>query len=211
MNAFWGHLIRAIAGSIAISLASPVTALAEDAAPTLSYTYLGAGYEWGDSRCAVEPTEAGVSGYTVDGSVGIFRFLHLTGRYYDGDTDSGNNDLTCYEVGGGLSYTLTEGADIVLRGYYVDVDYDGSSGDADGFEPELLVRFAISDRAEIDVGMAYFDMDDDSGEDFNNTEVRINLGYEVLPWLALRVGGAIFDEDSSVNAGIRANFGGSLF
>lgn len=33
----------------------------------------------------------------------------------------------------------------------------------------------------------------------------------VLPWLAIRVGVSVFDDDSSFNAGVRAYFGGNLF
>lgn len=210
MTAFWGHLRLGLQGIFLAAIVAPTAALADDG-PSPRYTYLGAGYEWGDSRCAIEPSDGGLSGYTAEGSLGVFKFLHITGRYYDGETDVGSVDLTCSEIGGGLTYSIAPSADIVLRGYWVNIDSDDVSGDADGFEPELGVRFAASDRAEIDVAMAYFDLEDDANEDVTNTEIRAHLNYSFLPWLALRVGGSVFDDDSSLEAGIRGYFGGNLF
>lgn len=210
MSAFWGHFRRGLRGIFLVAVLAPAMARADDG-PSPRYTYLGAGYEWGDSRCAVEPADGGLGGYTAEGSLGLFKFLHITGRYYDGDTDVGSVDLTCSEIGGGLSYSVAARADIVLRGYWVNVDSDDVDGDADGFEPELGVRFVASDRAEIDVTMAYFDIEDDADEEATNTEIRANLNYHVLPWLALRVGGSIFDSDSGVQVGIRGYFGDNLF
>jgi hypothetical protein len=211
MNAFWGHLLRGIVGTLAIGVIGPVTALAEDAGPAPRYTYLGAGYEQGDSRCAVEPEDEGLNGYTAEASVGIFDFLHLIGAYYDGETDESNLDGECYEIGLGVSYSLAAGTDIVLRGYWVEAESDDVSLDADGFEPELLVRHMISDRAEVNVGVAYYDMEDDANNDFDNTEVRLALVYNVLPWLAVRAGGSVIDDDKSFSAGVRAYFGDKLF
>lgn len=209
-----------LAGLFATSLLLSAAAAAEGQGPR--YTYLGAGYEWGDSRCAVQPTDGGVTGYAVEGSVGLLDWLHLTGTYYDGDFDQKYEnddgdilktsiDLKCYEIGGGLSYTFAPGADVVLRGHYVKVDSDDVSAEADGFEPQLLVRYMISDKTEIEVGMNYFDMNPDEGDSFSNTEVRIGLTYSVLPWLAIRAGGSVFDDDAAINAGVRAYFGGNLF
>jgi len=212
MRSVSGRLTQGLAGVLLATAIFPATVLAEDAAPR--YTYIGAGYERGRSKCAIEPKNTKLEGYTAEASVGIFDFLHLTGAYYDGETTgtpegfAGKPDGTCYELGAGLSYTFAPGADLVLRGYWVhvDIDVDGASVDDDGFEPELLVRYAVSDRAEIQVGMAYYDIGDE-----NNTEIRTYLVYNVLPWLAIRAGGSVFDEDTSLSAGIRAYFGGNLF
>jgi hypothetical protein len=119
--------------------------------------------------------------------------------------------VKCYELGAGLSYSFAHGADVVLRGNYVKVESDDVSGDADGFEPQLLVRYMMSDKAEIEVGMTYFDIDDDEGDSVSNTEIRVGIAYHVLPWLALRAGGSVFDDDSAFNAGVRAYFGSNLF
>jgi hypothetical protein len=180
--------------------------------PSPRYTYLGAGYDWGDSKCGVELQNEGVSGYTAEGSLGVFSLLHVIGSYYDGETDGSTSlDLKCYELGAGLSYSFAPGADIVLRGSYVKVESDDVSGDADGFEPELLVRYMISDKTEIHAGMAYYDIEDDDNLDVDNSEIRLGLVYNVLPWLALRAGGVVFDDDTSVNAGVRINLGNNLF
>jgi hypothetical protein len=210
MKAFWGHCFKGIAVALALSMAGPAVVLAQESSDTPRYTYLGAGYDEGDSKCGIEPPDEGLNGFTAEASVGIFDFLHVLGSYYDGETDETNLDGECYEVGLGFTYSLATGTDLVLRGYWVEVDTD-DFGDADGFEPELLVRHMISDRAEINVGAAYYDMEDDANNDFDNTEVRIALVYDILPWLAVRAGGSVFDDDKAFNAGVRAYFGSSLF
>lgn len=228
MSAFWGQLFRTVAGLAAIGMVGPATVLAEDA-PAPRYTYFGAGYESADTKCAVSPSSQsgsglaptdssnneGMSGYTAEGSVGLFSLgalnsVHLIGAYFDGDTDNSNVDIKCVELGAGVSYNFTPGADIVLRGYWVHADSDNFSGSADGFEPELQLRFAASDRAEINVGLAYYDMEKDSA-DFDSTETRIALIYNVKPWLGLRIGGVIFDDEAAFQAGVRGYFGGNLF
>lgn len=194
---------RGVSGIVAGALLLPAAVLAQDA-PTPRYTYFGAGYESADSKCAIERQIEGVEGYTVEGSLGIFRFLHLTGAYFDGDTDGSSLDVTCYELGAGLSYRAATGTDIVLRAHYVNAELDND--DEDGFKPELLVRHMISDRTEVEAGIAYYDVGSE-----NNTEVRASLVYNVLPWLAVRAGGSVFDNDSSFFAGIRVYLGDHLF
>jgi hypothetical protein len=201
--------VAATAGA-ALVLAAALPAAAQDEerlAPR--YTYIGAGWEGGDSRCAVEPDGEGVSGYTVEASLGVFRWLHLLGSYFDGETDGSDLDGKCYTVGAGLSWGFADGADLVLRGSYVDVDTD--FGDLDGFEPELLVRYRITERTEVDLGMAYYDLDGDDGFEVDNTEIRAGLVFNLWPWLALRAGGSLFDNDSVINFGVRGYFGSELF
>jgi hypothetical protein len=226
MSSFAKHQASGLAGLLAVStLCSTVTLADEARAPR--YTYLGAGYEWGESRCAIEPPDGGLSGYAVEGSVGLLRFLHLVGAYYDGDFDARidggegvglvktNIDLKCYELGAGVSYNFAPGADIIARANYVKVESDDFAGDGDGLEPQLLVRYMVSDKAEVELGVNYFDIDLDDdvgiGDSVSNTELRLSLDYAVLPWLAVRVGASVFDDDSAVNAGFRAYFGGNLF
>lgn len=210
MSAVARRLAPGLAGILAAAFLSPAALADEAAGPR--YTYFGAGYEWGDSKCAIEPDDTSLNGYAVEGSVGILKSLHLIGAYYDGESNGPpagfdqKFDGSCYEIGAGLSYNFAPGADIVLRGYWVRVDIDDTDIDEDGFEPELAVRYAISDKAEVQVGMAYYDVGD-----FDNTEIRAALVYNLLPWLALRAGGSVFDDDTSLFAGLRAYFGGNLF
>jgi hypothetical protein len=210
------------AGSLAGLFAAcilPAAAFAGDA-PAPHYTYVGAAYEWPDSKCAYEPDGTSLQGYTVEGSVGVFKWGHLLASYFDGETGgrpdqakdvisdpNASVDGKCYEVGGGLNYTFAPGADVVLRGYWVDVDIDDLDISETGFEPELGVRYAFSEQAEVDVSLAYYDLNDD----LNKTQLRVNLFYNVLPWLAVRIGGNVFNSDSSLVLGVRANFGGNLF
>ncbi len=216
MSAFSRRQAHGLAMILISGLLSPALTLADEAAGP-RYTYLGAGYDWSESKCAFEPEGTRLSGYTVEGSVGILDFLHVIGAYYDGETNSPPEGLSqkldgsCYELGVGFSYTIAPGADIVLRGYWVHGDIDDAGPyaggfDEDGFEPELLVRYAVSEKTEVQAGVAYYDMGD-----FNNTEIRLALVHEILPWLAVRVGGSVFDDDTSLNAGVRAYFGGNLF
>lgn len=228
MSAFRGQHFRTAAAVAALSLAGAAAALAEEG-PTPRYTYFGAGYQSADSICAISPSEQtgldfaptdssnneGIDGYTAEGSLGLFslgpiKSVHLIGAYFDGDTDSTNVNIKCVELGAGIAYNFAPGADVVLRGYWVDADSDDVSGTADGFEPELQVRYMVSEKAELDLGLAYYDMDHD-GDDFDSTEVRIALIYDVLPWLGVRVGGVIFDDEAAFQAGIRGTFGGNLF
>ena len=195
-------------------------AMAEDGRAPRN-TYVGAAYEAADSRCAIEPSDTGIAGYTVEGSLGVFKWLHLNGSYFDGETDGavrdqnteaitdGSADVSCYSVGAGLSWAFAEGADVILRGSYVDVEYD--LGDVDGFKPELIARYRVTERTEIEFGMAYYNLDGDDTEEIDNTEIRGHLTYNLWPWLALRAGGSLFDNDSSIDVGVRAYFGGDLF
>lgn len=228
MTACSRRFTKSLRGGLCAAFAlAPAVAMADDG-PSPRYTYIGAGYEAGDSRCGVEPNGTGLSGYTAEASVGLFNFIHLIGAFYDGETDgrpadsdpetndpgSPELDGQCYEIGAGVSWNFAPGADLILRGYWVSVETDDPLGehdfDADGFEPEILLRYAISDRVEIDLGAAYYDIEDsDSNVDVNNTEIRIGVVYNVLPWLAVRAGGSIFDTDTSFNAGVRAYFGGN--
>lgn len=230
MTACPGRFATSVGGCLcAIAMLAPAVAWADDG-PAPRYTYVGAGYEWGDSRCGVEPSETGLSGLTAEASVGLFRFLHLFGSFYDGETDGrpgegvvdpGDGDGPsvdgqCYELGAGVSWRFAPGADLVLRGSWVNVDVDDPWGDldadADGFAPELLVSYAVSEKFELDLGMKYYDIEDsDADVDVDNSEIRIGLTYHLMPWLALRAGGSIFDTDTSFNAGVRAYFGDNLF
>jgi hypothetical protein len=210
------RIARRFAEGLAVALAGttllPAAAVAEGA-PVPRYTYLGAAYDWTDSKCAIEPnfvnsvndTESeSIDGFRVDGSLGILDFLHLTGAYFDGDSDSTDRDVTCYEVGAGLSYRFATSSDVVLRASWVNAELDDE--DEDGFKPELMVRHMATDKVEINVGFAYYDVGD-----ANNSEVRVGIVYNVLPWLAVQAGGSVFDDDSSFTAGVRAYFGGNLF
>jgi hypothetical protein len=193
-------MTTALAGALVL----PVTALADDA-PVPRYTYVGAGLEWTDSKCTIESQIDGADGYTAEASLGVLDFLHFTGSYFDGEADGSNDqDVTCYEIGIGLSYRLAASTDIVLRGHYVNAELDND--DEDGFEPELLVRHMISNKTEIQFGAAYFDVGSE-----NNTEVRAVLVHNLRPWLALRAGGSVFDNDSSFFAGVRFYLGDNLF
>lgn len=205
------RLVHGLAAVLAVGTFVSTTALAADG-PAPRYTYFGAGYEWADSKCAYEPQGTRLTGYTVEGSVGVLDFAHLIGAYYDGETKGHPTGLaqkvdgSCLELGAGLSYALAPGADMVLRGYWVRVDFGDAGGfDEDGFEPELLVRYAVSDKVEIQAGMNYYDVGD-----LDSTEVRLALVYNVAPRLAVRVGGSVFDSDSSLSAGVRAYFGSNL-
>ena len=202
---------------LAAALLLPGHILADEA-PGPRYTYLGAGYEWQDSKCGVT-TQQRIEGYNVEASLGLFDFLHVLGEYSDGDTDFDDArtgaqkelDFKCYKIGAGLSYGITDSVDIVLRGYYVDVELDNprASGtrDEDGFEPELLARIMASEKTEVYVGMTYTDL----GDDLTDTQVRLGLVHNLTPLIALRFGGTGFDDDTGFDAGIRIYLGDSIF
>jgi hypothetical protein len=198
-----GRFARGLGRFLACAILLPVAALAqEEARPR--YTYLGALFESSDAKCAIEEPTEGVDGYTVEGSLGFLDFLHLTGAYFDGETDGTNLDATCYEIGAGVSYEAAPGTDIVLRGYWVNAELDDD--DEDGFEPELLVRHMLSEKAEVHAGMRYYDVGD-----VDNTEIRLGVVYSLKPWLALQAGGSVFDDDSSFFAGLRFYLGDNVF
>jgi hypothetical protein len=189
------------------------------------YTYLGAGYEWTDTKCAIEPEDERIEAYTVEGSIGIFSFLHLLGEYSDGDSDftydsdssaapnpeiSKERDFSCYRLGLGGSYGLNDSVDIVGRLYYVDAEIDdgltSDTLDDDGYEVEGLVRIMASEKTEVHVGFSYIELDDN-----DDSDVRIGLIHNITPMVALSVGGIIFDDDTGFNAGVRVYLGDHLF
>lgn len=189
------------------------------------YTYLGAGYEWTDTKCAITPAQDRIEAYTVEGSVGIFSFLHLLGEYSDGDSDfvfdsdpnvapnpeiSKELDFRCYRVGLGTSYGLSDTIDIVGRAYYVDAEIDdGQTSDTlddDGYEVQAQVRIMASEKTEVHVGFSYTDI-----SDVDDRDVRVGLLYNVTPMVALSFGGVVFDDDTGFNAGVRVYLGDHLF
>jgi hypothetical protein len=216
MACFAWRSTKSLVVLIAASLI-PTFAAAEESAQGPRYTYLGAGYEWTDTKCAIEP-EQRIEGYTIEGSLGLFDFLHILGEYSDGDSDfddpdtgiSKERDFKCYRAGLGLNFGLTETVDIVGRAYYVDAEIDARRTsrtlDDDGYELEGLFRIMASETTEVHVGLAYTDL-----SDTDDNEVRIGLVHNVTPMVALRLGGVIFDDDTGINVGIRVYFGDSLF
>lgn len=212
MNRIARRLAAGLAAFSAGATLLPPAVLADDV-PVPRYTYIGAAYDWTDSKCAIEPkfvnsasqsdTES-IDGVRVEGSLGLLDFLHLTGSYFDGESEATDRDVTCYELGAGLSYRFATSSDIVLRGSWVNAELDDD--DEDGFKPELLVRHMATDKVEVHVGFAYYDVGD-----ANNSEVQAGIVYNVLPWLAVQAGGSVFDDDSSFSAGVRGYFAGNIF
>ncbi len=204
-------------GMLVAAVLLPSIGAAQDARGP-RYTYLGAGYEWTDTKCAVRPEDERIEGYIVEGSLGIFRFLHLLGEYSDGDSDFTNpntgaskeRDFTCYRLGLGGSYGLTDTVDIVGRVYYVDTEIDGrltpNDLDDDGYEAEGLLRIMASEKTEVHVGFSFTEL-----SDIDDRDVRIGLVYNLTPMVALGFGGIVFDDDTGFNAGVRVYLGDSLF
>ncbi len=134
-----------------------------------SFTYVGASYEWTDSKFGVDPSddanfnEGSIAGVNIEGSLGILSWLHIAGEYFTGDCvdcgstgDGGKHDLDFdgYQVGIGLNtglslIGLSDNTDFILRGYYVDVDLNNIIGD--GWAAEAQLRNQFSDRVELEI------------------------------------------------------------
>lgn len=194
-----------------------------------SYTYLGLGYEWTDVKYAVRADGAAHSGYKLEASVGLTRWLHVYGEYFDGDFDdyslaSGDAftgiDSTAFHVGVGFAYPITPAWDAVLRVAYVDSELSGALAptggglvtglvlDDDGYQFEGLVRGIISERAEVNFGFSYTEFD---SSDISNSDVTVALLYGLTDTVQLKARGIIFDNDTGLELGVRVTFGDSLF
>ncbi|MCC5794064.1 MAG: outer membrane beta-barrel protein [Chromatiales bacterium] len=222
MNAPDLRSVRVAAVAVAASALLPLAAAAEGGP---RYTYLGASYEWTDVKYAVRAPGSSHDGINIEGSVSLSSWLHLFGGYYDGDfglqldeefaAELGlppakvDFDFSGYHVGLGVSYPLTSMIDIVGRAAYVSAELDTPLGriDDDGFMVEGLVRAMISDNIEVQVGYSYTDLRD---ADIQNRDLSLGLVYNVTNEVAVRLRGVVFDNDTSLELGIRLYFGDGL-
>lgn len=189
---------------------------AEGAGPKNSY--FGAGYEWTDVKYAVKESGEKHDGYKIEGSLGLFDWLHVYGEAFDGDfsgtlVDGGPSEdvkTKGFHLGLGVSYPLTDSWDAVLRAAYVDVEQSSRSLtiDDDGYMVEGMVRAMASDRAEIFVGYSYTDIDE---SDIDNRDAFVGLVYSLSDIIALKAKGIVFDDDTGFELGVRVYFGDSLF
>jgi hypothetical protein len=200
-----------------------------------SYTYVGASYEWTDSKYGVDPNgdprynNGTFEGANIDLSLGLLSWLHLTGQYFSGDcagcgTGVSNSqpvtfdtDFSGYEVGLGVNLSLdriglNENTDFVLRANVLSAELDGAQNsglvklDDNGWSLEGQIRGQISDRAEIMVGYSYQDLDS-----VKNRDAIVALAYRVWAGLALTAEANVFDDDTGFSLGLRWYFGDLLF
>jgi hypothetical protein len=183
-------------------LALAPAAAQADTAPR--YTYLGAGYEWNDTRCAVRVEKEKVDGYDVQASLGIIRYVHAYADYFGGVSDTSLGKLQCYKAGLGASYPITHNIDVVGRAGYVHAKL--SDLKSDGYEVEGGVRIMASEKAEVHVSYALTDLTDVSTRD-----VRLGLVYNITPMFAIRGGGVVFDRYTGIELGLRVYLGKTLF
>jgi hypothetical protein len=211
------------------------TAAAADDSSGPRYSYFDAGYQWMDTNYGIKQEGGQHEGIKLNGSVGLLdngRFgVHVFGEFFDGNfsgvrttCDGGEDGPTGFSgdrnsksiAGGlGISYSLTEKTDIVVRGAYIDItDFQTPdnlcqlySGDDHGYLGEAMVRSEMSDRVEIQAGVRYSDLSD---SDINNTDVLLGIGYHVTDYLTLRALGVVFDDDTGIEIGARLYFGSFL-
>jgi len=213
------------------SVLSPIPASAEGP----GYTYIGASYEWTDSKYGVNPNSdprynnGTIEGANIDASIGILSWLHLTGQYFTGDCKGcgigvSNNqpvtfdtDFTGYEVGLGVNLGLdriglNDRTDFVLRVNVLNAELDGAQNsglvkiDDNGWSAEGQIRSQISDKAEVMVGYSYQDLGS-----VVNRDAMVGLAYRVWGGLALTADANVFDNDTGFSLGIRWYFGDALF
>jgi hypothetical protein len=183
------------------------------------YTYVGASYEWTDSKFGVDPSDdanfndGSIAGVSIEGSLGILSWLHIAGEYFTGDcvdcasTGAGGTsdvDFDGYQAGIGFNYAINDKVDIILRGYYVDVDLSDIIGD--GWASEVEFRSQFSDRVELQAGFAYQDLDTVQNSDFN-----VGLLYQVWDGVSLTARGTVAASDVGFDLGVRWYFGDLLF
>ncbi len=184
-----------------------------------NYTYVGASYEWTDSKFGIDPSDAAtfnngsIEGVSIEGSLGILSWLHIAGEYFTGDCadcgstgDGGTTDLDFdgYQVGAGLNFGLNDQVDFILRGYYVDVDLNKLIGD--GWAAEGQLRSQFSDKVELEIGYVYQDIDT-----VQNSDLNVGLIYWVWDGIALTARGTVAGSDAGFDLGFRWYFGNLLF
>ena len=200
-----------------------------------SYTYIGASYEWTDSKYGVNPNgdprynHGTLEGVNIDASIGILNWLHLTGQYFTGDCKgcgigTANNqpvtfdtDFSGYEVGLGINLSLdkiglNDRTDFVLRANVLSAELDGAQNsglvklDDDGWSAEGQIRSQISAKAEVMVGYSYQDL-----SSVKNRDAIVGLAYRVWDGLTLTADANVFDDDTGFSLGVRWYFGDLLF
>ena len=215
-----------------VGTAFGMAAAAEDETPR--YSYIAFNYEETETKEGVDPSDSKEFNFgdfkliTLQGSLGITDWLHLSGEYFTGDcsacesvtrvTDTGPPEVTAnnisdrdyegFKIGGGINYQLSRiglpQADLIFRLHYLEVDLDGVDDD-DGYTFDSLLRAQVSDKAEIWVGTEYQEL-----SDVENIDVVIGMGYELWKGLTLTGSGIVFNNASGFDIGVRWYFGESL-
>lgn len=136
-------------------------------AADLSYTFIEGGYQDVD----IDAPNADGDGLTVRGSFAITPMFHLFGGYSTADLDGpvpldGSADLDTWELGAGLSYSLTERVHFVGEASYIDTEIDfadGKVGD-DGYGLYTGIRARVAAPLQLEGGVKYVDLGD-AGDD----------------------------------------------
>jgi hypothetical protein len=162
-------------------------AMADD----FSYTYVEAGYfNAGDSD---------FDGFDLKGSYGFTDLVHGFAGYSDGKTDGGF-DVEGYEIGLGLSHSLTSNLDAIGTVSYLDADYSGGSDD--GYKLGARLRGRVGAGFEVEAGLNYVDFSD-AGDD---TSFDVGGRYHLTSAFALGAGVEFNDDDEMWRVNVRYNF-----
>lgn len=163
------------------------------AAAEFSYTYGELRYI--DTELDAGPFDVDGDGFQIGGSLDLAQSVHIFGNYQTLDFGAGI-DVSAFQIGGGYSMPLNNGADLVGRLSYIDGEIDAAGGDEDdsGFGFSAGIRNMFTPQIEGRAFVNYVDLDE-SGDEFSfeiagdyflNEEIALGaslqLGDDVTAW-----------------------------
>ena len=145
---------------------------AANAADTLSYDYMEAGYVRSDSR-------ADADGWGVTGSVAVDTRFNLFGSYVDQNSDRFKSaDLRQWSIGAGFRHPMRDNADLVVRVAWNSVDTPQVK-ERNGISAEGGVRAAMGQHFETWALAGYGDVDAGNGEFYGRVGAQAKFGAHV--------------------------------
>jgi hypothetical protein len=162
-------------------------------AAELDYTYGELRYI--DTELDAGPFDRDGDGFEIGGSLELAQSVHVFGNFQTLDFGAGV-DVSAFEVGGGYTMPLNNGADLVARLSYIDGEIDSGGGDADdsGFGFSAGFRNMFTPQIEGRAFVNYVDLDESgdetsfelAGDYFLNDEIALGasleLGDDVTTW-----------------------------
>lgn len=126
--------------ALALLVAAPFAASAQDGRSGLSYNYVQGGYVGTN-------TDAGdANGWGLGGSVAVHPNFHLFGTFSQQEIDNTNVDVDQWRVGGGYNQGISDRTDFV--GTVAYEKFDVGAFDMDGYSLEAGVRSALMPNLE---------------------------------------------------------------
>lgn len=142
--------------ALALMVAAPLAASAQDARSGLSYNYVQGGY------VRTNTDNADADGWGLGGSVAVHPNFHLFGNYSTQEVDHVNIDVDQWRLGAGYNRSISDRTDFV--GTVAYEKFDAGSADLEGYSLEAGVRSSLAPAFEGYALAGYEDGDQYDGD-----------------------------------------------